>query len=114
MGSLKAAYKQQIGRMRERITIKQASEDQNSDGSLTTTWITFASDVPASKKEMTGGEAVKAESLEFTGKATFMIRWRASINTKMIIENRGNTYDIEDIAEDAARRFQTLVCKLRK
>lgn len=113
MGILKKVKRQQIGELRERITLQTQTATRNDFGEKEITFVNFATGIYASKREVSGSEAVKAETIEAARKVVFRIRWRAAVNEKMIVVHRNIKYDIEAITEIEPRRFQDLICKKR-
>lgn len=106
-------YSVSPGKYRQRITIQEQVESQQSDGSVDVSWQTVSLDsstdlssVPAEVLMGAGREGVSAGTQ--TGQITARInfRWFAGLNQKMRIVWDGRNYDINSIEADATGRLE--------
>lgn len=108
----------QAGKLRQRITIEQATETRDAFGATLQSWGTLAT-VWAEvlpKVGGTGEEFVTDAASERTSQGyTINLRYRSDVTTKMRVNWQGKLLDIESVADpDGRRRALKLECRERR
>jgi len=104
----------QAGKLRQRITIEQATETQDGFGATLQSWSTLAT-VWAEVLTDMGTEGFAPDSaVERTVQTyTINLRHRSDVTTKMQVRYDGRTLDIENVFDPTGRR-RTLVLKCKE
>jgi len=106
---------EQIGKMRERVTIQTASEAANAYGERIETWSTLATVwAQVEYRLAVGDEDLRADRMTALRTVHFTIRSRTDFTEKARIGYRDKTYNITSIAESPDRAFQTLETEMRE
>jgi len=100
------------GRLRERITIQQATETRNAIGESTQTWATFSQrwasvDGISAREFLTSGQ----QQTEITHRVR--MRYLAGLNSTMRVLWRGRVLEIASCLEHANRSEHELLCTER-
>jgi SPP1 family predicted phage head-tail adaptor len=98
------------GRLRERVTIQQATERRNSLGETTLEWATFA-ERWASVEGVTAREALGAGQLEVSITHRVRLRYVTGLTQQMRLQWRGRTLEIVSLLEHHNRSEHELVCQ---
>lgn len=105
----------QIGQLRERLTIKEASEEKDAAKQTIRTWdVIVHEDVPASKEIVSGGETLRGRQIEASVTAVFTIRALSSLTPQHQVYHQqdGTTYGIVKIEPaDDRGQFMLIQCK---
>lgn len=112
---MRKPHRLEAGRLRRRITIQKPALHQADDGSMTTTWITVAADVPAAIEPLSVNAFVAAQSVKSKIAARILIRYRAGLAANMrIIADDGTLYAPEGWLPDdeSGREYLTAPCKV--
>jgi SPP1 family predicted phage head-tail adaptor len=99
-----------IGRMRERVTVQQATERRNSLGETTLEWATFA-ERWASVEGVTAREALGAGQLEVSITHRVRLRYIDGLTQQMRLLWRGRTLEIVSLLEHNNRSEHELICQ---
>jgi len=99
-----------IGRMRERVTVQQATERRNSLGETTLEWATFA-ERWASVEGVTAREALGAGQLEVSITHRVRFRYIDGLTHQMRLLWRGRTLEIVSLLEHNNRSEHELICQ---
>jgi len=99
-----------IGRMRERVTVQQATERRNSLGETTLEWATFA-ERWASVEGVTAREALGAGQLEVSITHRVRFRYIDGLTQQMRLLWRGRTLEIVSLLEHNNRSEHELICQ---
>lgn len=100
-----------IGRLNQRVTIRQPVETEV-DGLPVVTWQDVATGVPADIRHQSGLEAIKADALISTVKASIRIRARSDITADMRVVAGGVTYEVKAVPPSDDRRWTYLACEV--
>jgi SPP1 family predicted phage head-tail adaptor len=98
------------GKLRERITIQQATERRNSLGETTLEWATFA-ERWASVEGVTAREALGAGQLEVSITHRVRLRYVTGLTQQMRLQWRGRTLEIVSLLEHNNRSEHELICQ---
>lgn len=93
------------GALRQRITIQQAIESQDSSGSVTKVWTTFAT-IWAAYEPQTGSESFKEDQEQAVMGVRFRTRFKAGITPKMRVSFDGRVFDILSLVDVNGRSKQ--------
>jgi len=72
-----------IGRLRHRVTIEEPVQTADGQGGYTTTWSTYAADVPAGLEPLKGTERFEAQKLNPKLSHKVILRYMAGITAAM-------------------------------
>jgi len=98
------------GKLRERVTIQQATERRNSLGETTLEWATFA-ERWASVEGVTAREALGAGQLEVSITHRVRLRYVTGMTQNMRLVWRGRTLDIVSLLEYGNRSEHVAICQ---
>ena len=106
------------GMLNKRIVIEQLVNTRTSSGGVTTDWATFASNIAASIKPLSGRELYRFRQEQVDVTTNIVIRFRRGVTEAMRIKyidygsGRSKYYDIEVIIdpEEAHRELQ-MICR---
>jgi SPP1 family predicted phage head-tail adaptor len=98
------------GKLRERVTIQQATERRNSLGETTLEWATFA-ERWASVEGVTAREALGLGQLEVSITHRVRLRYVTGLTQQMRLQWRGRTLEIVSLLEHNNRSEQELICQ---
>jgi SPP1 family predicted phage head-tail adaptor len=102
----------QAGRLKNRVVIQQQSTTQDSIGQPVNTWTTYAT-VWANIIHQKGAEAIKADQVMSTLRASIRVRYKAGITTAMRVSYASKIYQIISIIPDAeSKDYMDLVCEV--
>ena len=99
-----------LGKMRERVTVQQATERRNSLGETTLEWATYA-ERWASVEGVTAREALGAGQLEVSITHRVRLRYVSGLTQQMRLVWRGRTLEIVSLLEHNNRSEHELVCQ---
>ena len=99
-----------LGKMRERVTVQQATERRNSLGETTLEWATFA-ERWASVEGVTAREALGAGQLEVSITHRVRLRYIDGLTQQMRLLWRGRTLEIVSLLEHNNRSEHELICQ---
>ena len=99
-----------LGKMRERVTVQQATERRNSLGETTLEWATFA-ERWASVEGVTAREALGAGQLEVSITHRVRLRYIGGLTQQMRLLWRGRTLEIVSLLEHNNRSEHELICQ---
>lgn len=90
------------GGLRWLVTIEQRNDSTNGNGNTVTTWIPFASDVPAAITPLSARELLAAAATQSEVTTRIVIRYMAGITPSMRIRRQddGRVYNIAAPVED--------------
>lgn len=100
-----------IGFLRHRLTVEQASDVADGGGGFTTTWTTVATRW-GSIQPLSGREAFEAQQVQ--GRLTHKIRmrWLTGLTTSMRISFSSRLFNIRSIQDEQEHKVvQTLLCE---
>jgi SPP1 family predicted phage head-tail adaptor len=100
------------GKLRERVTIQQATERRNALGETTLEWATFA-ERWASVEGVTAREALGAGQLEVSITHRVRLRYVTGLVQTMRLLWRGRVLEITTLLEHANRSEHELLCQER-
>jgi SPP1 family predicted phage head-tail adaptor len=98
------------GRLRERVTIQQATERRNSLGETTLEWATFA-ERWASVEGVTAREALGLGQLEVSITHRVRLRYVTGLTQQMRLQWRGRTLEVVSLLEHNNRSEHELICQ---
>jgi len=98
------------GKLRERVTIQQATERRNSLGETTLEWATFA-ERWASVEGVTAREALGAGQLEVSITHRVRLRYVTGMTQNMRLVWRGRTLEVVSLLEHNNRSEHELICQ---
>jgi SPP1 family predicted phage head-tail adaptor len=98
------------GKLRERVTIQQATERRNSLGETTLEWATFA-DRWASVEGVTAREALGLGQLEVSITHRVRLRYVTGLTQQMRLQWRGRTLEVVSLLEHNNRSEHELICQ---
>ena len=102
----------QAGRLNRRCVLQTPSTEADELGQPIPGWTDVAT-VWASIRHLSGVEAIKADAVTSTVKASIRIRYRTGLNAGMRVVHGAQVYQIEAVMPDLARReFVDLVAKV--
>jgi len=100
------------GDLDQQITIQTLSEAANDFGQRVQTFSTLAN-VWAKVEERSGNETENGNQIVATKRVDFVIRYKTGLNEMMRIVYRGNTYKIQSIInEDARKAFMKITTEI--
>lgn len=100
------------GDLDQRITIQTLSEAADDFGQRIQTFSTLAN-VWAKVEERRGNEGEKGNQIVATKVVDFVIRYKTGLNERMRVVYRGNTYKIQTIInEDARKAFMRITTEI--
>lgn len=82
------------GRKRNRITIQQATEAQDSAGQPIRTWSTYLADYPVAVDDVAGGENLRGRMVAAEATIVFAGRWYAGVTAEMRVVYGSRTLNI--------------------
>jgi SPP1 family predicted phage head-tail adaptor len=97
------------GRLRERVTIQQASEIRNSLGESTQTWSTFAQRW-ASVDGLSGREVLLSGQQQTEVTHRVRLRYVSGLSSRMRLSWRGRILEIASLLEHTNRTEHELLC----
>lgn len=101
----------QAGRLDSRIALMQRGNTVDELGQPVESWSDLAT-VWASIRHLSGVEAIKADAVTSTVKASIRIRYRTGLNAGMRVVHGAQVYSIEAVMPDVGgREFVDLVCE---
>lgn len=77
-------------------------------------WEPFLTNLPADVREPTGTQAIRADAVTSSVKASIRIRFRQDIDASMRVQHGEDLYAVQAVLKDARRRHVDLVCELAK
>jgi SPP1 family predicted phage head-tail adaptor len=98
------------GKLRERVTIQQATERRNSLGETTLEWATFA-ERWASVEGVSSREALGSGQLEVSITHRVRLRYVSGLTQQMRLQWRGRTLEIVSLLEHDNRSEHELICQ---
>ena len=102
----------QAGRLNRRCTLQSPSQSVDALGQPIPGWTDVAL-VWASIRHLSGVEAIKADAVTSTVKASIRIRYRTGLNAGMRVVHGAQVYSIEAVLPDAGgREFVDLVAEV--
>lgn len=102
----------QAGRLKNRIVIQQQSATQDEVGQPVNTWTTYIT-VWGNILHQKGIEAIKADHVISTLRASIRVRYKAGITTSMRVSYASKIYQILSIVPDAENKdYMDLVCEV--
>lgn len=100
-----------IGKLRHRITIEQADETQNLDGSVVESWSCYAT-VQASIEPISGREYIAAQSTQADVTHRISLRCLGGIIPKMRVNFGGRIFEILSVINVGERNVELqLMCR---
>lgn len=102
----------EAGKLRHRIDIEQRVDVQDTSGDVETTWIPFASSVPAAIEPLSAREFVAAGSVQSKVIARITIRHRPGLDATMRIRHGARIYNPEGFLadKDSGLDYLTIPC----
>ena len=107
--------REQIGSLdRVSIFLQKIIVDGDSNEDKIEGWEEIDTDplVPASRKEMKGGEHALADRLTYSQTTHFVIRYRDDVTVEMRVVCESKVYEIISMQEEGRKRFLTVVTNL--
>lgn len=103
------------GTLNTRVTIERKTGGTNDWGEpLPEDWTPVAT-VWANVRHLSGAEAIKADAITSTVRASIRIRWRTGLDAGMRVVVGGTAYNITAVLPDLVRREHVdLVCEASK
>jgi len=101
------------GKLRERVTVQQATEARNSLGETVLAWDTFAQRW-ASVEGVSAREALAYGQNEVTVTHKVKMRFLEGLTQRMRLQWRGRTLDIVSLLEHGNRSEHEAICKERR
>lgn len=102
----------QAGRLDSRVTIQAPGTTTDELGQPIPGWTDVAL-VWASIRHLSGVEAIKADAVTSTVRASIRIRWRTGLNAGMRVVHGAQVYNIEAVLPDAGgREYVDLVAEV--
>ncbi|MBM4021297.1 MAG: head-tail adaptor protein [Planctomycetes bacterium] len=98
------------GKLRERVTVQQASETRNALGETLQTWSTYST-IWASVEGVSSRESLLAGQQEIVISHRVRMRWLDGLTQNMRLRWRNRTLDIISILERDNRREHELLCQ---
>jgi SPP1 family predicted phage head-tail adaptor len=100
----------QAGKLRERVTVQQATENRNRLGESISTWSTFA-EVWASVQGVSAREFLLAGQQQVEISHRVRMRYLTGLTPQMRLSWRGRTLEIISILEHENRSVHELICQ---
>ena len=100
----------QAGKLRERVTVQQATENRNRLGESISTWSTF-SEVWASVQGVSAREFLLAGQQQVEISHRVKMRYLTGLTPQMRLSWRGRTLEIISILEHENRSVHELICQ---
>ncbi len=97
----------QAGKLNERITRQRLDMGQDDSGGMVRQCLDLAKDVPASRRDLAGGERPATGSAGgqvAVSRTEFTIRWMPGINATMRVLHGGESHNIRHVNNFAGRR----------
>ncbi|HOW93284.1 MAG TPA: phage head closure protein [Mycolicibacterium fallax] len=88
------------GKLRHRVDIEQRVDVQDTSGDIETTWVPFASSVPAAIEPLSAREFVAAGAVQSKVIARITIRHRSGLDASMRIRHGARIYNPEGFLAD--------------
>lgn len=103
----------QIGRMRERVTLQSRSTTRDAAGGKTAGWNDLGTDpeVWADVRYISGVEAIKADAMTSMKRASIRIRFRSDVDETMRVVHRGVALEIRAALPSDDRAWLNLACE---
>ena len=98
------------GKLRERVTIQQATENRNAIGETVLAWSTFAT-VWASVEGVSSREALDAGKIDIQISHRVRMRYLSGITQNMRLSWRNRTLEIVSLLEYGNRSEHVLICQ---
>ena len=98
------------GKLRERVTVQQASESRNALGETVLSWATFA-ERWASVEGVSSRELLQYGQQQIEVSHRVRMRWLSGLTQSMRIVWRGRTLEIVSLLEHGNRSEHELVCQ---
>ena len=98
------------GKLRERVTVQQASESRNALGETVLSWSTFA-ERWASVEGVSAREALTLGQNEITITHKVQMRYLSGLTQRMRLQWRGRTLEIVSLLEHDNRSRHELICQ---
>lgn len=98
------------GRLRERVTVQQASESRNALGETVLAWSTYA-ERWASVEGVSAREALTLGQNEITITHKVQMRYLNGLTQRMRLQWRGRTLEIVSLLEHENRSRHELICQ---
>lgn len=98
------------GRLRERVTVQQASESRNALGETVLSWSTYA-ERWASVEGVSAREALTLGQNEITITHKVQMRYLDGLTQRMRLQWRGRTLEIVSLLEHENRSRHELICQ---
>lgn len=95
------------GKLTERITLQQPVVGKGSSGGIQRTWVDFAVNLPASRRDLSGNErpaSAQAGGQQPVASTEFTIRWMPGVIATMRIVHEGEMHNIKHVNNFAGRR----------
>jgi SPP1 family predicted phage head-tail adaptor len=101
-----------LGRFNRKVTIQSEASGQDAAGQPNGAWSTFA-EVWANVRYGSGSEAIRADAVTSSTKASIRIRYRTDVTTAMRLVFGSTTFAIRAVLPDEqGRKFTDLVCEV--
>jgi SPP1 family predicted phage head-tail adaptor len=98
------------GKLRERVTVQQASESRNALGETVLSWATFA-ERWASVEGVSSRELLQYGQQQIEVSHRVRMRWLSGLTQSMRIVWRGRTLEIVSLLEHGNRSEHEIVCQ---
>lgn len=98
------------GKLRERVTVQQASEARNAIGETVFSWSTYAT-VWASVDGVSSREALDSGKIDVQISHRVRMRYLSGLTQNMRLSWRGRTLDIVSLLEYGNRSEHVLICQ---
>lgn len=98
------------GKLRERVTVQQASESRNAIGETVLAWSTFAT-VWASVEGVSSREALDAGKIDVQISHRVRMRYLSGMTQNMRLSWRNRTLEIVSLLEYGNRSEHVLICQ---
>lgn len=98
------------GKLRERVTVQQASEARNAIGETVLSWSTYAT-VWASVDGVSSREALDSGKIDVQISHRVRMRYLSGLTQNMRLSWRGRTLDIVSLLEYGNRSEHVLICQ---
>lgn len=96
----------QAGKLNEDVTLQRLEVGKGSSGGITRTWLDFATDLPASRRDFSGNErsATSQGGEVATARTEFIIRWMPGVKATMRLLHGDEVFNIKHVNNFAGRR----------
>jgi len=95
------------------IDLLRLQRTRGTKGGENTSWVSYATNVPAGVKFARGRDLLAAEKQTNEQEVVFRIRYRTDLTDNDRVSYSGKTYDVESIQEVGRREGLEILAKLR-